>query len=66
VFGGMGLAPNRPGSLVILETTGETSITSAHYRQRFQPVSIVNRMGAYREYLKGIPEVNYNSWIATG
>jgi type IV secretory pathway TraG/TraD family ATPase VirD4 len=70
VFGSMGswkttssqipLALRWKGSLIMFEATGETAMTTAHYRQTFGPVQIINPMGAYRQYLKGLPEVGYN------
>lgn len=71
VFGSMGslkttsqhipFALQWPGSLIVIEATGETLITSAHYRQRrFGPVSLVNPMRAYQQFLRGLPERRCN------
>ena len=48
------------GSLIIIEMTGETSITTLHHRQKFQPVSMINPTNAFSEYLKGIPNRRFN------
>jgi hypothetical protein len=69
-FGGMGkgkttcnqipFALRWKGSLLILEATGETSLVCLKHRQTFQPVSVINPLGAFRRHLNGIPEKRFN------
>jgi len=59
-----------PASLLILETTGETAITCAHHRKKFQPVSLINPTNAHKEHLRGIFRKRYNGmapyWLNPG
>lgn len=54
-------------SLIVIDSTGELAAMSAHHRQKYGKVLIVNSMGVFRNELKDFPQVGFNplsrSWI---
>jgi len=49
-----------PFSLIILEATGETTLTTIYHRRKYGPCYQLNPTNAYGQYLRGIKRVRYN------